>query len=206
MRFAVLVSGGGTNLQSLLDHQSRGELAPAEVALVVSNRPGVKALERAETAGVASVVIDHTSYETRASFEDALLETLRAQSIDAVVLAGFMRVLTERFVSSFPNRILNTHPALCPAFPGIHAPQQALDHGVKITGCTVHFVDSGVDTGPIIFQRAVEVLPDDDAASLHERIRRIEHELLPRATKLLAAGQLSARERHVELTAEYDAD
>jgi len=202
MRFAVLVSGSGTNLQSLLDHQTRGELAPAEVALVVSNRPHVQALERAAAAGVPSITIDHTSFDDRAAFEYAVLDALEAQSIEAVVLAGFMRVLTDRFISAFPNRIINTHPALCPAFPGVHAPQQALDHGVKVTGCTIHFVDKGVDTGPIIFQRCVEVSPDDDAASLHDRIRRLELELLPRAARLLAAQQLTIEDRRVHIAAD----
>lgn len=199
MRFAVLVSGQGTNLQALLDAQARGQLAPAELVLVVSNRPGARALERAAAAGVASVVVDHTGFAERGAFEDAMLAELRAARVDAVVLAGFMRVLTERFVSAFPSRILNTHPALCPAFPGVNAPAQAIAYGVKITGCTVHLVDGGVDTGPIVLQAAVPVGPGDDAASLHARIRSHEHALLPLATRLLAAGRLVVEGRHVRL-------
>jgi phosphoribosylglycinamide formyltransferase-1 len=199
MRIAVLVSGSGTNLAALLAAQAAGQLAPAEIALVVSNKPGVKALERADCAGVATVVVDHTLYASREAFEEAMLEHLRAVGVEAIVLAGFMRVLTARFVGAFEDRIINTHPALCPSFPGIHAPQQAIDAGVKVTGCTIHFVDSGVDTGPIIHQAAVDVRADDDAASLHDRIRRHEHRLLPLAVQQLAAGRIHIEGRIVRV-------
>jgi phosphoribosylglycinamide formyltransferase-1 len=199
MRFAVLVSGQGTNLQALLDAAGRGELAPAEVALVLSNKPDVPALARAAAAGVATAVVDHRGYPDRRGFEDAMLAELGAAGIEAIVLAGFMRILTEHFVAAFPQRILNTHPALCPAFPGVNAPQQALDYGVKVTGCTVHLVDTGVDTGPIVAQAAVPVLDDDDASSLHDRIRVHEHRLLPEATRLLAAGRLAVEGRRVRI-------
>lgn len=199
MRFAVLVSGQGTNLQALLDAAGRGELAPAEIALVLSNKPAVPALARAAAAGVATAVVDHRGYPDRRAFEEAMLAELRSARIDGIVLAGFMRILTEHFVSAFPHRILNTHPALCPAFPGVNAPQQALDYGVKVTGCTVHLVDTGVDTGPIVAQAAVAVLDGDDATSLHDRIRAHEHRLLPEATRLLAAGRLAVEGRRVRL-------
>lgn len=190
MRIAVLVSGNGTNLQALLNAQEGGELGPAEIALVVSNRPDVLALKRAASAGVASVVIDHKEFADRTLFEEALIAQLGAHDIEAVVLAGFMRILSPVFVDHFQGRILNTHPALCPSFPGINAPQQAIDAGVKITGCTVHFVDTGVDTGPIILQEALVVREDDTASSLHQRIQVLEHRLLPRATRQLAEGSL----------------
>jgi phosphoribosylglycinamide formyltransferase-1 len=199
MRFAVLVSGQGTNLQALLDAAGRGELAPAEIALVLSNKPEVPALARAGAAGVATAVVDHRDHPDRRSFEEAMLVVLRRAEIEAIVLAGFMRILTEHFVSAFPQRILNTHPALCPAFPGVDAPQQALDYGVKVTGCTVHLVDTGVDTGPIIAQAAVPVLDGDDAHTLHDRIRTHEHRLLPEATRLLAAGCLAVDGRRVRI-------
>jgi phosphoribosylglycinamide formyltransferase-1 len=199
MRFAVLVSGQGSNLQALLDAQLRGALAPAEVALVICNRPGAPALARAAAAGVPAVLVDHTRHPNRRSFEDALLIELRAAEIEAVVLAGFMRILTDHFVGAFPLRILNTHPALCPAFPGVYAPRQALDYGVKMTGCTVHLVDSGVDTGPIVFQAVVPVEDDDDEVSLHDRIRAHEHALLPEAARLLAAGRLEVEGRRVRI-------
>jgi formyltetrahydrofolate-dependent phosphoribosylglycinamide formyltransferase len=194
MRIAVLVSGNGTNLQALLDAQAQDALAPGVIVLVISNRPGVKALERAHAAQLPSLVIDHKAYDDRASFEDALLAALEAHQVEAVVLAGFMRILSAHFVDRFEHRILNTHPALCPAFPGVNAPQQAVDAGVKVTGCTVHFVDRGVDTGPILLQEAIAVLDDDTAESLHQRIQVLEHRLLPRATQLLAAGRVHCDE------------
>ena len=202
MRFAVLVSGSGSNLQALIDADNSGRLAPAEIALVISNRPGVYALDRAKAAGVPALVIDHREHSDRASFERALIAALDAHGVEAVVLAGFMRVLTEEFVSRYPLRILNTHPALCPAFPGIAAANQALEHGVKITGCTVHFVDLGVDTGPIVFQAAVPIEDDDTAEALQARIQAHEHVLLPRAVHALAAGKLSVAGRRVTVAEE----
>lgn len=202
MRFAVLVSGSGSNLQALIDADNSGRLAPAEIALVISNRPEVYALERAKAGGVPALVIDHREHSDRASFERALIAALDAHGVEAVVLAGFMRVLTEEFVSRYPLRILNTHPALCPAFPGIAAAKQALEHGVKITGCTVHFVDLGVDTGPIIFQAAVPIEDDDTAEALQARIQAHEHVLLPRAVHALAAGKLSVAGRRVTVAEE----
>lgn len=198
-RIAVLVSGTGTNLQALLDAQQAGHLAPAELAVVVSNRPKVPALERAAKAKVPHCVVDHKAFSSRQDFEDELIKTLDSHNVEAVVLAGFMRILSDRFVGRFPNLIINTHPALCPAFPGINAPQQALDHGAKVTGCTVHFVDTGVDTGPIIIQEAVCISPDDTASALHARIQCVEHRLLPEATRLLALGKLSIDGRHVRV-------
>ena len=190
MRIAVLVSGSGTNLQALIDADAAGALSPATLALVVSNRPGVRALDRAATSGLPTTVIDHRTFESRRAFETQLLKTLDDHMIDGVVLAGFMRILSPFFVERFEHRILNTHPALCPSFPGINAPEQAIAAGVKVSGCTVHFVDSGVDTGPIIFQEAVSVEADDTARTLHARIQKLEHQLLPRATQLMASGAL----------------
>jgi phosphoribosylglycinamide formyltransferase-1 len=200
MRIGVLVSGSGTNLQALLDAEARGELAPGEIAVVISNRPGAFALERAAVAGKRGVVVDHKHFNDRASFEDALLGEL--QGVEIVVLAGFMRVLTHHFVERFPLRIVNTHPSLLPAFPGVDAPAQALAYGVKVAGVTVHFVDTSLDGGPIIAQRAVAVEPGDDAASLHKRIQVEEHRLLPQVVQRLAAGRLSCEGRHVVERAE----
>lgn len=190
MRIAVLVSGSGTNLQALLDCQAQGQLQPAEIVLVISNRPNAFALTRAADSKVPALCVDHKNYATRMAFENALIAALEEAQVDAVVLAGFMRILSPHFIERFPNRILNTHPALCPAFPGINAPKQAIEAGVKLSGCTVHFVDAGVDTGPILFQESVPVLEDDSAASLHKRIQVLEHRMLPHATKLLAAGKV----------------
>lgn len=199
MRFGVLVSGRGSNLQALLDAAAAGDLAPAEIAVVVSNRPGARALDRARAAGVPAEVVDHKAHDSREAFEAAMQRVLDANGAEAIVLAGFMRILTPRFVDRFAGRMINTHPSLLPAFPGIKAPQQAIDHGVKIAGCTVHFVDSGVDTGAIIAQAAVEVLPGDTAASLHARIQAEEHRLLPNAARDLAAGRLVCEGRRVGL-------
>ena len=197
MKVGVLVSGTGTNLQALLDAEARGALAPARIAAVVSNRPGVQALARATAAGKPAEVVDHRAFPDRAAFEARLLEVLAAHGVEAVVLAGFMRVLTAHFVDRFPLRIVNTHPSLLPAFPGVDAPAQALAHGVKLAGVTVHFVDTSLDGGPIIAQVAVPVLPGDDAAALHARIQREEHRLLPEIVRDLAAGAIRCDGRRV---------
>lgn len=208
MRIGVLVSGAGTNLQALLDAQARGVLAPAVIAVVISNRPGVPALERAARAGVPAEVVDHRGL-SREAFEDRLLAALAARGVEppgggpeagtggAIILAGFMRVLTPHFVDRFPFRILNTHPSLLPAFPGVNPLGDALAHGVKLSGVTVHFVDASLDGGPIIAQVAVPVEEGDDAGSLRARIQREEHRLLPRVVQRLAAGRLSCQGRHV---------
>jgi phosphoribosylglycinamide formyltransferase-1 len=200
VRVGVLVSGRGTNLAALLAAEEAGTLAPAEIVAVISNRPGVRALDLARDAARPAVVIDHKRFGAdRAGFEQALLAALAGFDVVAVVLAGFMRVLTATFVDAFPQRIVNTHPALLPAFPGTDAPAQAIAHGVKVAGVTVHFVDGGVDTGPIIAQRAVPVLPGDDAASLHQRIQVEEHRLLPAVVRALAQGRLVCEGRIVAI-------
>jgi phosphoribosylglycinamide formyltransferase-1 len=196
VRIGVLVSGAGTNLQALLDAQARGELAPGVIAVVLSNRPDAPALARAAGAGVPAEVVDHRGL-SREAFEGRLLAALAAHGVELVVLAGFMRVLTAHFVDRFPHRIVNTHPSLLPAFPGVDALAQALAHGVKISGVTVHFVDTSLDGGPIIAQVAVPVEEGDDVGSLRARIQREEHRLLPRVVQRLAAGRLSCQGRHV---------
>ncbi|MGE0545459.1 MAG: phosphoribosylglycinamide formyltransferase [Kofleriaceae bacterium] len=196
MRVGVLVSGTGTNLQALIDSQARGALAPAELALVVSNKPGVQALARAEAANIPAVVIEHRGLD-RVVFEDRVLATLASHRVELVVLAGFMRVLTAHFTDRFPLRIINTHPSLLPAFPGVDAPAQAIAHGARVSGVTVHFVDASLDGGPIIEQIAVRIDPDDDSAALHARIQREEHRLLPEVVRRLAAGELSCKGRTV---------
>ncbi|HSS00827.1 MAG TPA: phosphoribosylglycinamide formyltransferase [Kofleriaceae bacterium] len=201
MKVAVLVSGEGTNLQALLDAQARGALAPAEIAVVVSNKRDAPALTRAAAAGVPTEIVEHAGL-TRTEFETRLLEALARHAVEAVVLAGFMRVLTAHFVERFPLRIVNTHPSLLPAFAGADAPAQAIAHGVKLSGVTVHFVDTSVDGGPIIAQVAVPVEDGDDAQALHARIQREEHRLLPRVVQRLAAGELSCQGRIVRGRAE----
>ncbi|HET7499784.1 MAG TPA: phosphoribosylglycinamide formyltransferase [Kofleriaceae bacterium] len=201
MKVGVLVSGNGTNLQALIDAQDCGELAPAEIAVVVSNKRDAPALARAQAAGVPAELVEHAGLD-RVTFETRLLDVLAHHGVELVVLAGFMRVLTSHFVDRFPLRIINTHPSLLPAFPGIDALANTLAHGVKLTGATVHFVDGSVDGGPIIAQAAVAVEDDDDIRSLHERIQREEHRILPIVVQRLAAGRLSCQGRIVRGRAE----
>lgn len=186
-RLGVLVSGGGTNLQALLDATSAPDY-PAQVAVVLSNVADAKALERARRAGVPAEAIEPSAFGSKESFDAALVQALRAARVDWVCLAGYMRLLGRAFLEAFEDRVLNIHPALLPAFPGLHGPRQALAYGVKIAGCTVHLVDSGTDTGPIIAQAAVEVLPDDDEQALAERILAEEHRLYPLAVRRMVEG------------------
>ena len=200
-RLGVLVSGSGSNLQALLD-ACAGSDFPAQVAIVLSNVPTAFALERARKAGVATEVLEHKSFADRDAFDAELVQRLRRHGVEIVCLAGFMRLLGTRFLEAFPGRVLNIHPALLPAFPGLHAPRQALKHGVKIAGCTVHFVDPGLDSGPIIVQAAVPVLPDDDEQKLAARILTEEHRIYPLAIRWLCEGRLSVHERTVRIDAE----
>lgn len=179
----VLVSGTGTNLQALLDAEASGALAPAAISVVICNNPGAPAIGRATAASKPTHVIDHRG-RTREAFEDALLDALGA--VDLVVLAGFMRVLTGHFLERFAGRVINTHPSLLPAFPGMDAAGQAIAAGVTTSGVTVHVVDTTVDGGPIIAQAKVPVLPQDTAADLQRRIQAEEHQLLPRIVRDLA--------------------
>jgi phosphoribosylglycinamide formyltransferase-1 len=199
MKIAVLVSGRGSNLRALLDAERSGAIAPGEICCVVANRPAAPALDVARATGKPAIAIDHTAYADRESFEAAVSKQLAAHGAEAIVLAGFMRVLTPGFVSAWAGRIVNTHPSLLPAFPGVRAPEQAIAHGAKVSGCTIHFVDNTLDGGPIIAQAAVPVLATDDAKSLHERIREQEHRMLPEAVKLLADGKLAIDGRCVRI-------
>ena len=185
----VLASGSGTNLQAVLDAIERGTL-DARVAVVVSNVSGAGALDRARRAGIEAVVIDHTQHADRRAFDAVVVECLRARGVEWVVLAGFMRLLTDVLLDAFPMRVVNIHPALLPAFPGVHAQRQALRYGVRVTGCTVHLVDRGTDTGPIVAQAAVPVRDDDDEETLRLRILSREHELLPRVLQWIAEGRV----------------
>ena len=188
----VLVSGTGSNLQSILDAIQEGRL-DARVRLVISNKPGVLALERASKAGVPTRVIKHKEHATREAFDQALVDALLGAGVSWVVLAGFMRLLTPVFLDAFKMRVINIHPALLPSFPGVDAQQQALSYGVRVTGCTVHFVDAGTDTGPIIGQAVVPVRHDDTRDTLAHRVLAREHELFVRALQWIAEGRV-----HVE--------
>ncbi len=187
-RIAVLASGGGTNLQAILDKLHGG--GEIEVVGVASDKPGARALERAQAAGVETGVFQAADHPDRDTRDLAIADWLTEHEVDLVVLAGYMQLLSPEFLLRFPHRIINVHPALLPSFPGIEATRQALDHGSKVTGVTVHFVDEGVDSGPIIFQRPVEVPQSRDWDELEERIHATEHELLPEAIRMIAAGRV----------------
>ncbi|HXU83885.1 MAG TPA: phosphoribosylglycinamide formyltransferase [Polyangia bacterium] len=199
MNVGVLASGSGTNLQALIGAAARGELDPARLAVVGVNVPGCGALERATQAGIPSFVLDHKAFASREGFDAALVESLRRHQVELVVLAGFMRLLTPAFLAAFPHRVVNIHPALLPAFPGTHAQRQAFSYGVKVSGCTVHFVDTGTDTGPIIAQAVVPVLESDDEESLRARILTEEHRLLPAVVRAVAEGRVSVDGRMVRV-------
>jgi phosphoribosylglycinamide formyltransferase-1 len=198
-RIAVLASGGGTNLQSIIDQQQCGKLS-VDIALVISNNPGAGALDRAQQAGINTLCINHRNHATRESFDQALVNALQQADIELVVLAGFMRIITPTMLKAFPHRIINIHPALLPAFPGLNVQQQAIDYGARFSGCTVHFVDAGVDTGPIIVQAVVPILPGDSAATLAERILKQEHRIYPQAIQWLAEGRVKIDGRKVIIT------
>jgi phosphoribosylglycinamide formyltransferase-1 len=195
---AVLVSGSGSNLQSIIDKSSAGVL-DAEVRLVVSNRPDAFGLERAKKHGIAQAVIEHTAYPDRQAFDAEMARVIEASGAQVVALAGFMRMLSPWFVQRFAGRLLNIHPALLPSFPGTHGQRDAAAYGVKISGCTVHFVDEQMDHGPIIIQAAVEALPGEGADALGQRILSIEHRIYPQAIQWLATGRLRIEGRHVFL-------
>lgn len=184
---AVLVSGSGSNLQALLDASAVADF-PARVGVVLSNIPGVRALERARAAGVPTVVLPHHPHPTRAAYDAALLAALAPYRPDIGCLAGFMRLVGGDFLRGLPLGVLNIHPALLPSFPGLHAVRQALEYGVRVSGCTVHLVDEGTDTGPVIAQAAVPVLETDTEATLGARIQHEEHRLYPLAVRLLSTG------------------
>ncbi|MEA2435952.1 MAG: phosphoribosylglycinamide formyltransferase 1 [Thermoleophilaceae bacterium] len=199
LRVAVLVSGEGSNLQAILDqvHGREG----VEVVGVGSNRAGARGLERASAAGVEAAVFETSAFDDRAARDAALGDWLDQRDVELIVLAGFMELLGASFIRRFAGRIINVHPSLLPAFPGVHAIEQALEYGVKQMGVTVHFVDEGVDSGPIIMQEAFAINPySRDIAAIEDRIHEIEHRLLPRAVKLFAAGAVRvdpAAPRHV---------
>ena len=196
LRVGVLASGRGSNLQALLDAAARPGY-PARVILVVSDRERAQALERARARSVATVWLNPKDFGDRAAYDAALGRLLDEHRVGLVCLAGFMRILTAGFVRAFAGRILNIHPSLLPAFPGLYAQRQALDYGVKVAGATVHFVDEGVDTGPIILQSSVPVQPDDTEESLSDRILAVEHRIYPEAVRLFAEGKLAIAGRRV---------
>ena len=196
VRLSVLISGRGTNLQSIMDAVERRELR-AVIKLVISNRADAPGLMRAQCKEIPTRVIDHRHFGSREEFDHALVEALRAAQVELVACAGFMRILSPVMVDAFPNRIMNIHPSLLPAFPGLHAQKAALEHGARVAGCTVFFVTAGTDDGPIIVQAAVPVMPDDDEQALSDRILAQEHRIYPLAINLFQQGRLRVLGRKV---------
>ena len=198
LKLAVLASGGGTNLQSIIDQCQQG-LLDAEIGIVISNNPGAGALERAEQAGINNICINHREFASREDFDQAVVAALQEAGAELVVLAGFMRIISAVFLQAFPQRIINIHPALLPAFPGLHVQQKALEYGAKFSGCTVHIVDGGVDTGPIIVQAVVPIFADDSEDTLAARILEQEHKIYPQAIQWFAEGRVKIKERLVQI-------
>ena len=197
IRIAILVSGRGSNLQAIIDNIEKGLLS-SEIAVVISDQADAYALERARKHGLPAVPMSAKGYKDRREEYDALLvKKMRERNVDLVCLAGFMRIITPALLRAFPSRIMNIHPSLLPAFPGLHVQKKALEHGVKFSGCTVHLVDEGMDTGPIIIQAVVPILDGDTEDSLSERILKQEHRIYSRAIQLFAEGRLKVEGRRV---------
>jgi len=193
---AVLISGGGTNLQAIIDAIAANRL-DAKIEVVLSNRADAFGLVRAKNHDIPTEILDHKAFPSREAYDQAVVDLLRAHGVQLVALAGFMRLLSPVLVSAFSNRIMNIHPALLPSFPGLHVQKKALEHGVRFSGCTVHFVNEECDEGPIIIQAVVPVFPDDTEEQLAERILQQEHRIYPRAIQLYAEGRLHVVGRKV---------
>lgn len=193
MRVAVFASGSGTNLQAIID----ADIQTIEIAVVFTNNPDAYAIERAKKHNIPVEIIDHKYYKTREEYEKHIIEALDPYKLNLIVLAGFMRIFSTVFVRAYKNKIVNIHPALLPSFPGINAGRQALEYGVKYTGVTVHFVDEGVDTGPIILQSVVEIEDEDTEDTLLEKIHEVEHRIYPKAIELISSGEIEVIGRRV---------
>jgi phosphoribosylglycinamide formyltransferase 1 len=192
----VLISGGGTNLQAIIDAIEAKRL-DAEIRVVISNRASAQGLVRAKDRGIPTEIVDHKKFASREAYDEALVAMLRQRGVELVVLAGFMRLLSPVLIKAYSNRIMNIHPALLPSFPGLHGQKQAVEYGVRFAGCTVHFVNEECDQGPIIIQAAVPAYPDDSEESLSARILEQEHRIYPRAIQLYAEGKLRVEGRKV---------
>jgi len=201
LKLGVLISGNGSNLQSIIDHIEKGSLK-AIIKIVISNNPEAYGLTRAKKHRIPVVVLKNGDFKNKEEFDLELINILKKNSVDLVILAGFMRIITSTILNAFPQKIMNIHPALLPSFPGIHGQKQALEYGVKLSGCTVHFVDEGVDTGPIIIQSAVQVFDDDTEEILAARILKEEHRIYPQAIQLFAEGKIEIKGRKVSINTE----
>jgi len=197
LKIGVLASGRGSNLQSIIDAIEDGYLKEVEIKVVISDNPQAQALQRAKDHGIAASLVNPADFANKQEFESAMLAELESKQVELVVMAGFMRLLSSDFVKQYRNRVMNIHPSLLPAFKGLDAQKQALDYGVKVSGCTVHFADEGMDTGPIILQRVVEVKDDDTENSLATRILAEEHNAYPEAIKLFSQDRLEVKEGQV---------
>ena len=202
LKVGVLASGNGSNLQAIIDRSVRGEL-DAEVVCVITNRADAFALERGRNHGIPAIHLNHRDFPGREAYDAALVTALRDHGVELVVLAGFMRIITRVLLDAFPMSVMNVHPALLPSFPGLDAQKQALTHGAKLTGCTVHFVDEGTDTGPIIIQAAVPILAGDTVETISQRIHIQEHRIYPQAIQLFAQGRLTVEGRRVVVTGNH---
>lgn len=198
VKLGVLVSGSGSNLQSIIDHIEKG-LLDAEIRMIISNNPEAYALVRARKHGIPYTVLEYRDFGTREDFDRKVIEVFNASGVELVIMAGFMRILSPSFLNAFPMRIMNIHPALLPSFPGMHAQKKAFDYGVKFSGCTVHFADDGVDTGPIIIQAIVPVYDQDTDEILAKRILKEEHRIYPKAIQLYAEEKLEVAGRKVRV-------
>ncbi len=198
LKLGILISGNGSNLQSIIDNIENGSLK-AVIKVVISNNPDAYGITRAKKHGIPFVVFKNGNFKTKEGFDTELVKILKENGVELVILAGFMRIITPVLLKSFYGRIMNIHPALLPSFPGLHGQRQALEYGVKFSGCTVHFVDEGVDTGPIIIQSAVPVLDNDTEETLAARILKEEHKIYPRAIQLFADGRLEVIGRKVRI-------
>jgi phosphoribosylglycinamide formyltransferase-1 len=201
LKLGVLISGNGSNLQSIIDHIEKGSLK-AIIKIVISNNPEAYGITRAKKHGIPVVVLKNGNFKNKEDFDLELIRILKNNSVDLIILAGFMRIITPTLLKAFSHKIMNIHPALLPSFPGIHGQKQALEYGVKLSGCTVHFVDEGVDTGPIIMQKAVQVFDDDTEETLAARILKEEHRIYPRAIQLFAEGNIEIKGRKVHIKTE----
>ena len=199
MNIGVLVSGRGSNLQAIIDATENKEIRNAEIKIVISDIADAYALERAKNHNIDVLFIDPKKFKTKNEFENEIISTFKQYNIKLILLAGFMRILSDRLVGEFKWKILNIHPALLPSFPGLHGQKQAYDHGVKVSGCSVHFVDEECDTGPIIIQKAVEVKEDDTEETLAARILEQEHKIYPKAVQLFVDGKLKIEGRKVKV-------
>ena len=198
-KIAVLISGRGSNMQSIVEACKRGYIN-AKVLVVLSNRAEAQGLEFARSENIETVVLPHKAFPVREDYDRQVVDILHQKQVDLICLAGFMRLLSSVFVSAFSNRIMNIHPALLPSFPGLHAQKQAVEYGVKVTGCTVHFVDEGLDSGPIILQKILEVKPDDTEDSLSQRLLPLEHSAYVEAVKLFFENRVHVENRKVVIT------